>query len=171
LIYYSKEQEDFSQDKSESSVSSQEVSLLHGVRTDPSLRTSTSEAHCSSPEAPGFPEPQNAPPDPYGAITTPPGIQESSLAPALNEEQDRNIKEEDGPLVIENGDKLKWEVLVQEVVSADQSLARTLYPITNRKTALMLMEQLLSEDNLLMEEHYKKKHGQAVNHPDTAAHR
>jgi len=77
----------------------------------------------------------------------------------------------DGPLVIENGDKLKWEVLVQQVVSADQSLARTLYPITNRKTALMLMEQLLSEDNLLMEEHYKKKHGQAVKNPEIDAHR
>ncbi|XP_056119493.1 protein Shroom1 [Rhinichthys klamathensis goyatoka] len=175
MLEVSKEQEDFSPDKSKSSVSSQEVPLLHGVRTDPSLWTSTSEAKCSSPETPRFPEPQNAPPDPYGAtetipITTPPGIQESSLAPALNGEQDRNIKEEDGPLVIENRDKLKWEVLVQEVVSADQSLARTLYPITNRKTALMLMEQLLSEDNLLMEEHYKKKQGQAVNNPETAAH-
>ncbi|XP_077080876.1 protein Shroom1 [Siphateles boraxobius] len=167
------------QDKSEISVSSQEVSLLHGVRTDPSLRISTSEANCSSPETPTFTEPPNAPPDPYGtnetiAITTPPGIQESSLVPALNGEQDRDIKEEDGPLVIESRkpelNKLKWEVLVQEVVSADQSLARTLYPITNRKTALMLMEQLLSEDNLIMEEHYKKKQGQTVNNPETAAH-
>lgn len=51
----------------------------------------------------------------------------------------------------------KWEELVEEVVTADQSLARVLHPLTNRKTALMLMERLLSEDTLLMEEHYKKK--------------
>ncbi|XP_060911136.1 protein Shroom1 isoform X1 [Labrus mixtus] len=54
----------------------------------------------------------------------------------------------------------KWEELVEVVVNADQSLARVLYPLTNRKTALMLMEQLLSEDTLLMEEHYKKKQEQ-----------
>ncbi|XP_046876019.1 protein Shroom1 isoform X1 [Hypomesus transpacificus] len=51
----------------------------------------------------------------------------------------------------------RWAELVEEVVTADQSLAQVLYPLTNRKTALMLMEQLLSEDTLLMEEHYKKK--------------
>lgn len=53
--------------------------------------------------------------------------------------------------------KPRWEELVEEVVAADQSLARALYPLANRKTALMLMEQLLSEDSLLMEEHYKQK--------------
>lgn len=51
----------------------------------------------------------------------------------------------------------RWEELAEEVVAADQSLASVLYPLTNRKTALMLMEQLLSEDSPLMEEHYKKK--------------
>lgn len=51
----------------------------------------------------------------------------------------------------------QWEELVKAVVTADQSLARVLYPLAKRKTALMLMEQLLSEDTLLMEEHYKKK--------------
>lgn len=51
----------------------------------------------------------------------------------------------------------QWEELVEAVVAADQSLARVFYPLANRKTALMLMEQLLSEDTLLMEEHYKKK--------------
>ena len=56
--------------------------------------------------------------------------------------------------------KPRWEELVVAVVNADQSLARVLYPLTNRKTALMLMEQLLSEDTLLMEEHYKKKQEQ-----------
>lgn len=54
----------------------------------------------------------------------------------------------------------QWEELVEEVVNADRSLARVLYPLANRKTALMLMEQLLSEDTLLMEEHYKKKQEQ-----------
>uniref|UniRef100_A0A1A7Y837 Shroom family member 1 n=1 Tax=Iconisemion striatum TaxID=60296 RepID=A0A1A7Y837_9TELE len=57
-------------------------------------------------------------------------------------------------------EKLKWEELVEAVVKADQSLARVLFPLANRKTALMLMEQLLSEDTLLMEEHYKKKQEQ-----------
>ncbi|XP_075958628.1 protein Shroom1 isoform X1 [Anarhichas minor] len=54
----------------------------------------------------------------------------------------------------------QWEELVEAAVKADQSLARVLYPLANRKTALMLMEQLLSEDTLLMEEHYKKKQEQ-----------
>lgn len=59
-------------------------------------------------------------------------------------------------------DQAGWETLVQEVVTADQSLACILYPVANRKTAIMLMEQMLSEDNLLMEDHYKKKQEQKV---------
>uniref|UniRef100_A0A3Q0RV08 Shroom family member 1 n=1 Tax=Amphilophus citrinellus TaxID=61819 RepID=A0A3Q0RV08_AMPCI len=59
----------------------------------------------------------------------------------------------------------KWEELVEAIVKADQSLARVLYPLANRKTALMLMEQLLSEDTLLMEEHYKKKQEQKASDP------
>ncbi|CAN9501794.1 unnamed protein product [Ophioblennius macclurei] len=54
----------------------------------------------------------------------------------------------------------QWEELVEAVVQDDQALATVLYPLANRKTALMLMEQLLSEDTLLMEEHYKKKQEQ-----------
>lgn len=54
-------------------------------------------------------------------------------------------------------DRPQWEELIQAVVAADPSLSRAMYPLANRKTALMLMEQLLSEDTLLMEEHYKKK--------------
>ncbi|CAL8302620.1 unnamed protein product [Gadus morhua 'NCC'] len=53
-----------------------------------------------------------------------------------------------------------WTELVVAVVKADPLLAKALYPLADRKTALMLMEQLLSEDTLLMEEHYKKKQGQ-----------
>ncbi|XP_068601095.1 protein Shroom1 [Brachionichthys hirsutus] len=64
----------------------------------------------------------------------------------------------------------RWEELVETVVKADQSLARLFCPLANRKTALMLMEQLLSEDTLLMEEHYKKKQEQkgAIESPETA---
>lgn len=54
-------------------------------------------------------------------------------------------------------DRPQWEELVEAVVAAEPSLSRVMYPLANRKTALMLMEQLLSEDTLLMEEHYKKK--------------
>lgn len=57
----------------------------------------------------------------------------------------------------EEVERPQWEELVEAVVAANPSLTRTLYPLANRKTALMLMEQLLSEDTLLMEEHYKKK--------------
>ena len=53
-----------------------------------------------------------------------------------------------------------WAELVVAVVKADRSLSKALYPLAERKTALMLMEQLLSEDTLLMEEHYKKKQEQ-----------
>ncbi|XP_052444434.1 protein Shroom1 [Carassius gibelio] len=182
----SKQQDICPQDKTETSVSNQEVSLGHGVTTDPSLWISASvinktEAnYWPSTETPTSAEPQNAPCSPSDknkttSITTPPGIQETeaSLAPALYREQDGNVKKEDGAVVTEGScpaDKLEWEVLVRDVVSADQSLARILYPITNRKTALMLMEQLLSEDTFLMEEHYRNKQEQRVTNPEEAAH-
>lgn len=50
-----------------------------------------------------------------------------------------------------------WAELVKAVVGSDQSLARFFYPLANRKTAHMLIEQLLSEDTLLMEEHYRRR--------------
>ncbi|KAL1252416.1 hypothetical protein QQF64_017109 [Cirrhinus molitorella] len=178
----SKEQDVCPQDKSETPLSSQEVSLSHGITTDPSLWISTSEINET--EANYWPsnEPQNAPgsPSDENKTKTLPGIQEteSSLVPALNREQDENVKEEDSHVVTENkvsegnssNDKLEWEAFVQDVVSADQSLARIFYPVTNRKTALMLMEQLLSEDTLLMEEHYRKKQEQKINNPENVAH-
>uniref|UniRef100_A0A8C2GHX0 Protein Shroom1-like n=1 Tax=Cyprinus carpio TaxID=7962 RepID=A0A8C2GHX0_CYPCA len=169
----------------------QEVSLGHGVTTDPSLWITSSEIneaeanYWPSTETATSAEPQNAPRSPSAenettSITTLPSIQEteSGSVPALYREQDGSVKKEDGPVVMENEvsegngsvDKLEWEVLVRDVVSADQSLAGILYPVTNRKTALMLMEQLLSEDTLLMEEHYKKKQEQKVNNPEKAAH-
>lgn len=81
-------------------------------------------------------------------------------APDGAQERKRNI-ERKCPV-----DQPQWETLVQEVVSTDQSLARILYPVANRKTAVMLMEQMLSEDNLLMEDHYKKKQEKQVTTPE-----
>ncbi|XP_051960164.1 protein Shroom3-like [Xyrauchen texanus] len=181
-----KEQEVSHQDVSEASVSAQDVSLSLGVTTDPSLWISTLETNeleannCRSTETTTIDQPRNAVPNPCNLIeSTPittvpviPGV-ESSETPALSREQNGSEKE-DGSLVFENKEwkypkvKLEWQVLVQEVVSADQSLARSFYPLTNRKTALMLMEQLLSEDTLLMEEHYKKKQEKKVNNPEKA---
>lgn len=76
------------------------------------------------------------------------------------EMEERGTSEGEMPGQETPAERPKWEELVEAVVSADQSLARVLYPLANRKTALMLMEQLLSEDTLLMEEHYKKKQEQ-----------
>lgn len=53
--------------------------------------------------------------------------------------------------------RMQWGDLVKAVVDTDQSLARVFYPLANRKTTRMLMEQLLCEDMLLMEEHYRRK--------------
>ncbi|KAL4659743.1 protein Shroom1-like isoform X1 [Arapaima gigas] len=103
------------------------------------------------------------------AATSPGVTHEMEVQSADNnvpeEEEDKG---EEGLPASESGDledgaatvKLHWVELVQEVVAQDQSLARVLFPVTNRKTAVMLMEQLLSEDTLLMEEHYRKKHEQ-----------
>ncbi|XP_077596439.1 protein Shroom1 isoform X2 [Stigmatopora nigra] len=75
-----------------------------------------------------------------------------------NQEFEESCQTEKETASSENpGKKPSWEEMVEAVVKEDRSLAPTLYPLTNRKTALMLMEQLLSEDTLLMEEHYKKK--------------
>lgn len=68
-------------------------------------------------------------------------------------------------------DQPQWEALVQKVVSAEPSLARILYPVANRKTAVMLMEQMLSKDNLLMEDHYKKKQEPKVPISESSTHR
>ncbi|XP_017276884.1 protein Shroom1 [Kryptolebias marmoratus] len=76
------------------------------------------------------------------------------------EEMERGAPEGETESLDRPAEEPKWEELVEAVVKADQSLARVLFPLANRKTALMLMEQLLSEDTLLMEEHYKKKQEQ-----------
>ncbi|XP_041808837.1 protein Shroom3 isoform X2 [Chelmon rostratus] len=78
----------------------------------------------------------------------------------IQEMEERGTPEGETESLERPSERPKWEELVEAVVNADQSLARVLYPLANRKTALMLMEQLLSEDTLLMEEHYKKKQEQ-----------
>ncbi|KAM7398297.1 hypothetical protein PAMA_006280 [Pampus argenteus] len=74
--------------------------------------------------------------------------------------EERGTPEGETEILEKPVERPQWQELVEAVVKMDQSLARVLYPLTNRKTALMLMEQLLSEDTLLMEEHYKKKQEQ-----------
>ncbi|KAK2828130.1 hypothetical protein Q5P01_019164 [Channa striata] len=88
-----------------------------------------------------------------------PEIEDEKLE-KTQEVKETGAPEEEAENVERPADGPQWEELVEEVVKADQSLARVLYPLANRKTALMLMEQLLSEDTLLMEEHYKKKQEQ-----------
>ncbi|KAI4882957.1 hypothetical protein NFI96_015635, partial [Prochilodus magdalenae] len=150
-----------------------EVSLSLGVTTDPSLWILPPEIDDSNSDDvfqnTATAHPQNTPPPPCAEREVP-SDPETESSPAVDHEiQDKEKK--CGPQVAEKPEEdcpkgqTRWEVLVQEVVSADQSLARMLYPITNRKTALMLMEQLLSEDTLLMEEHYKKKQEQEMNKP------
>lgn len=73
------------------------------------------------------------------------------------ETEERGTPEEETESSVRPIERPQWEELAEALVKADQSLATVFYPLANRKTALMLMEQLLSEDTLLMEEHYKKK--------------
>ncbi|XP_029956156.1 protein Shroom3 [Salarias fasciatus] len=103
-------------------------------------------------------------------------VSDADLTQQVEEDKDPHLEDEklgESPEFEERGtpegqteavqrpvERPQWEELVEAVVQDDQSLARVLYPLANRKTALMLMEQLLSEDTLLMEEHYKKKQEQ-----------
>ncbi|XP_056302725.1 protein Shroom3 [Danio aesculapii] len=174
----SKEQEHFPQDETEASlVSNEEVSLSHGVTTDPSLWISTIEINeeepkiCLSSETTTFVEPQNPPPALSAENHEPTSIpHHAEIQESVQDPADDVKNDEDDPKNETEGNTLEWEVLVQEVVSADESLARTFFPVANRKTALMLMEQLLSEDTLLMEEHYKKKHQQMLHNPEKDTH-
>lgn len=148
-----------------------EISLGYGITTDASLwnlsaETYEEKAHegtSSHHTLNHHPHLQNTQPAVYGKTGSVSGCERlaptpaAAPGPALDGAQGRNKKVEW---------KLQWETLVQEVVTADQSLARVLYPVANRKTAVMLMEQMLSEDNLLMEDHYKKKQEQKVTSPE-----
>ncbi|XP_035290674.1 protein Shroom1 isoform X2 [Anguilla anguilla] len=159
------------QDGSPGPDSSQEVSLSHGVTTDPSSWIVARETG-SAPPQPSLPPDdviEEAPsrhalalPEGGSQAAEPSAVEAAepsrSAEPRQQAEQEgaepEGAEPEAGP---ETEDARRWEELVEEVVAKDQSLARVLYPVTNRKTAVMLMEQLLSEDTLLMGEHYRRK--------------
>lgn len=145
-----------------------EVSLSCGITTDPWLWNPPSEE--SSPMSDSVFDDDAAP----AKAGTPP--EKSSASPSTSvcdedaseqvEDDEADEKQETEERATPEGEmkgaqepagRPQWEELVEAVVAADPSLSRVMYPLANRKTALMLMEQLLSEDTLLMEEHYKKK--------------
>ncbi|XP_066573077.1 protein Shroom1 isoform X2 [Amia ocellicauda] len=168
-------------DKMESSSPdpSQEVSLSRGVTTDRaawppapdrarsavklfeerefSKSDASAEEPASLPPVPGPSEPEQAP-----ATTHPAG----EPAPSAKHEEPSREKEIQGaePATVLASPSTKaeqrLEELMDEIVAEDQSLASVLIPEASRKTTVTLMEQLLSEDTLLMEEHYKRKQEQ-----------
>ncbi|XP_034405744.1 protein Shroom1 isoform X2 [Cyclopterus lumpus] len=165
--------------------SNREVSLSCGVTTDPSLWILRPEEEIkdevqTSPLTDVFDdEPTSlAPPTQTSETSVSPCISVSDTDISRQVEVEENPETEDEKSgqtqeIEERGssegetetlerpaERPKWEELVEAMVKADQSLTRVLYPLANRKTALMLMEQLLSEDTLLMEGHYKKKQEQ-----------
>ncbi|XP_070699818.1 protein Shroom1 isoform X2 [Pempheris klunzingeri] len=166
--------------------STHEVSLSCGVTTDPSLWILPPEVEIKE-EVQTSPLTDNVFEEESTSSAPPTLTSETSMSPCTSvsdTDVSQQVEEEENPEMDdeksgENQDmeergtpegeteslerpaeRPQWEELVEPVVEADQSLARVLYPLTNRKTALMLMEQLLSEDTLLMEEHYKKKQEQ-----------
>ncbi|TRY58121.1 hypothetical protein DNTS_025533 [Danionella cerebrum] len=171
-----KQQDSFPQDENEMAVSSENILLDSSTTTDPSPLINNEEENTpQSSEEPVLTRPQNEqipPPEEKttSSVASLPEMMEveSKQIPALSEEPEMIFKKEkdlsafgDVREGVGSLEKLHWDVLVQEVASADQSLVHALYPVSNRKTALMLMEQLLSEDSHLMEEHYKKKQEQS----------
>ncbi|XP_028276877.1 protein Shroom1 isoform X2 [Parambassis ranga] len=159
--------------------SNNEVSLSCGVTTDPSLWILPPEEETPPLTDNVFDESTtSAPPTQTSETSVSPttSVSDADISQQLEAEKDpetEDEKVEDNQEMEERGtpegetgnmegpvERPQWEELVEVVVKADQSLARVLYPLANRKTALMLMEQLLSEDTLLMEEHYKKKQEQ-----------
>ncbi|CAL9685386.1 unnamed protein product [Knipowitschia caucasica] len=153
--------------------SDQEVSLGCGVTTEtslwlfpppPSEDQLTQDVPNPVPAEAIANHPPNSVPQ---SETSPSSAPPSSPASDLTQHEEKtqhNLEERGTPegetqVQVRNRTK-KWEELVVSVVTADHTLAPALYPLSNRKTALMLMEQLLSEDTLLMEEHYKKKQEQ-----------
>lgn len=147
-----------------------EVSLGFGVTTDLSLWLVTPETddgdttHENATATPRHPLAHR--PQKTDSVS---GCERSAAVPdpASDGDQERKKQAERKRPV----DQPQWEALVQEVVSAEPSLARILYPVVNRKTAVMLMEEMLSKDNLLMEDHYKKKQEQKVSTFEQSTHR
>ncbi|XP_019115205.2 protein Shroom1 isoform X2 [Larimichthys crocea] len=163
--------------------SNHEVSLSCGVTTDPSLwilppEEESKEEVQTSPLKDNVFDDSPAPPTQASETSTSPctSVSDANISQQVEDEKNPEMGQEktgENQEMLERGtpegeteslekpmERPQWEELVEAVVKADQSLARVLYPLANRKTALMLMEQLLSEDTLLMEEHYKKKQEQ-----------
>lgn len=156
-----------------------EVSLSCGVTTDPSLWILPPEEETPPLTDNVFDESTTSAPSTQTSETSvspSTSVSDADISQQVEAEKDpetEDEKVEDNQEMEERGtpegetgnmegpvERPQWEELVEIVVKADQSLTRVLYPLANRKTALMLMEQLLSEDTLLMEEHYKKKQEQ-----------
>uniref|UniRef100_UPI0037E878C7 protein Shroom1 n=1 Tax=Semicossyphus pulcher TaxID=241346 RepID=UPI0037E878C7 len=163
--------------------SNHEVSLSCGVTTDPSLwivppeEEIKEEVHTSALTDDVFDDDSTstAPKTQTSETSVSPctSVSDTDISQQVEEEKNPEAEDErseDNQEMEERGtpegeterpaEGPKWEELVEAAVKADQSLTRVFYPLTDRKTALMLMEQLLSEDTLLMEEHYKKKQEQ-----------
>ncbi|KAM6907123.1 protein Shroom1 [Xenentodon cancila] len=160
--------------------SNHEVPLSCGVTTDPSLWILPPEEEIKE-EVQTFPLTESASsvlPKQTSETSTSPctSVSDTDISQHVEEQKDSQVEAEklgEEDVMEERGtpegktesserpdEKPQWEELVEALVKVDQSLIRVLYPLANRKTALMLMEQLLSEDTLLMEEHYKKKQEQ-----------
>ncbi|XP_036404691.1 protein Shroom1-like [Megalops cyprinoides] len=78
-----------------------------------------------------------------------------------DEDEDEGVSVDEPEAPVSQAES-EWKKLVEDVIAEDQSLAHVLFPVTNRTTTVMLMEQLLSEDTLLMEEHYRRKQAQST---------
>lgn len=151
--------------------SDHEVLLSCGVTTDPSLwnpppeESSRTTAHVFAEETASVPPGARTSASPNTSVSERDvgerAEDERSGGGGDEEWKERQETEErgtpEGAAAQTPPDRLQWGELVEAVVAAEPSLSRAMYPLANRKTALMLMEQLLSEDTLLMEEHYKKK--------------
>ncbi|TTX06325.1 Protein Shroom1 [Bagarius yarrelli] len=138
-----------------------EISLGYGITTDRSLWLSSTETNEEKTHSVSGGEQKTAP-DPSSSLGPVPSPPAPSSCPLLAEGQKQKMKVWRKCPV----DRSQWVMMVQEVVTADPSLAHFLYPGTNRKTAVMLIEQMLSKDNPMMENYYKKKQEQTFPSPE-----
>lgn len=84
-------------------------------------------------------------------------VKEEIWEEQLRAEKTKEILEEETKEEQKPTKQVQWAGLVKAIVDTDQSLARVFYPLANRKTTQMLIEQLLCEDTVLMEEHYRRR--------------
>ncbi|XP_028838520.1 protein Shroom1 isoform X2 [Denticeps clupeoides] len=138
-----------------SSESIHEVALSLGVTTDPTLWPSLPEGERCAQQSASV---QSVQSDEAETSNEEPG---EDKAYEMEDKHKSNVEaaeaDDEGPESSTDIDPSQWATLVEDLVAMDKSLVHVLCPVTNRKTALMLMEQLLSEDTLLMEEHYRKR--------------